>query len=154
MDDARLVIFADPAPWPSRFHVVDPFSIAQRPCWAMPAITMSRSGLAEMRVMLPHSEVNPARFPVATTHGAEVVGDVGEVGDVGDVDAEGVETHKAIPHDVVLGSVEIVPGVAKFGLFFCPQPALARTPSATVRTTSLRRKPTDIYQKPITNVGL
>src|SRR5260221_1796292 len=73
----RLVMTAEPAPLPSLLHVLPPSSVPHKPARATPAMTMSEHGFAETRPRLPHSEVMPARLPVAF---AQAAGDAVTVG--------------------------------------------------------------------------
>ena len=65
MSDVRLVIVAEPVAVPSRVQLAPPFLLAQRPCWATPAMSMSSSGFDDRFDRFPHSEPRPARLPVA-----------------------------------------------------------------------------------------
>src|SRR3954469_25581837 len=68
MVDARLTIDAEPLPVPSGFHVADPSSLANRPCWATPVMSTSRSGRTDTNVRFPHSDGMPVRLPVTACH--------------------------------------------------------------------------------------
>src|SRR5258708_3478428 len=59
---------AEPAPVPNLDQLVPLLELAQRPCWAIPAITVSEPGTAESEVIFPHSEAIPARLLVTFTH--------------------------------------------------------------------------------------
>src|SRR5580704_18525192 len=58
----------EPAAVPIRVQLPPPFLLAQRPCWATPAMSRSSSGLEDRFERFPHSEPSPARLPVALAH--------------------------------------------------------------------------------------
>ncbi len=65
ISEGRLVIVAEPAPVPRRAQLPPPLVLAQRPCCATPAMSMSSSGFDDRFDRFPHSEPRPARLPVA-----------------------------------------------------------------------------------------
>jgi hypothetical protein len=73
---------------------------------------------------------------VAATHGAVVDAMLAR-----DDDVEGVESHKLIPHDVVLGSADVAPAPAETGWVFCPQPTMTNAPSAITATARAKQDP-------------
>ena len=131
IDEVRLVITAEPPPWPSRVQVCEPLALTQSPCWATPAINMSLSCLDDRKDRLPHSDDKPARLAVAETHGP------GAGRNVGPVTAGAVVVGAAST-----AAVDSVVALAKGGTSgraFDPHPNVARAQSVVNATAGAQR---------------
>jgi hypothetical protein len=120
---------ADPDPVPRADQVVAPFSLAQRPCWETLAISMSRSGRAETKVRLPHSDGMPARLAAMGSHGPATAAPVAAVEAV---DVAGVAVDEgAVVLGMVFPGTVVVGGVKPMRGFGEPPQAATSMPIAT-----------------------